>query len=422
MLLRFEFRKFFALFFFVLGYSSLWISLFFKHTRGLLYGGHIALLLSFLLFYSEIKSILYSDKKLVFLQTIFLLALLIAVAYSPYPEASLDAFLLNYFFHISLFFLIYGLISRFSSFIILDAIWIIPLIINLFVCLFCLVKSLKICSLKWKCLFTIGINFIGPNLLKGLVSTSTVFVLCFFYFVSLGINFKGFKRYLSLIVSFMDFAFILWFGRRAAILGIILGSFLVALYHPSRKFSNYILYLTILITTLIVVISFSYYGRSIFIRSDKIFLLLSSRYENWPQAGSLGQRFYIWPLYFKEALSHPFRGTGLARRVQKRVLRELNRKALNLEHAHNLFLNLWLQAGIQAVIPLVIFYFWTLRKALKLVQIKHHLGTALFAFLIAFLVMSCFEGLEELTRFTPFWIGSGLVWGYAARASSTSSG
>jgi len=51
-------------------------------------------------------------------------------------------------------------------------------------------------------------------------------------------------------------------------------------------------------------------------------------------------RLNIWPIYIKKILEDPFSGTGLGRRVQKHVLSKTKKRALSLEHAHNLFLNL----------------------------------------------------------------------------------
>ena len=159
------------------------------------------------------------------------------------------------------------------------------------------------------------------------------------------------------------------------------------------------------------------WGRQLWLRYDKIDLILTGKRELWAQAGSLGQRLYIWPLYFREALKYPLKGTGLARRVQKRVLKDLNEKALRLEHSHNLFLNLWLQAGLLPVIFLLIFYGYTLKYTLKLAKLGNSAGIYWGGFLIAFLFMSFFEGLEEWTRFTPFWIASALIWGTSEGSS-----
>ncbi|MFN3921867.1 MAG: O-antigen ligase family protein, partial [Caldimicrobium sp.] len=129
---------------------------------------------------------------------------------------------------------------------------------------------------------------------------------------------------------------------------------------------------------------------------------------------SMGERLYIWPIYFKKSLEEPFSGTGLGRRVQKKVLAETNKKALSLEHAHLLFLNLALQAGWHTALIFLYFYLLTLKKAFKLWRLSQEnpLFVSLFAFLVAYLIMSLFEGMEEGTRFTPFWIASGIIWGF----------
>lgn len=159
-------------------------------------------------------------------------------------------------------------------------------------------------------------------------------------------------------------------------------------------------------------------GRDLFIKSrDNLALLLSFDYEKWAKAGSMGYRLYIWPIYFKKSLEEPFSGTGLGRRVQKRVLAETNKRALSLEHSHILFLNLALQAGWHTSLLFLYFYLWTLMKGYRIWRKSREfpLITALFLFLISFFLMSFFEGLEEDTRFTPFWITAAMIWGYAKR-------
>ena len=44
----------------------------------------------------------------------------------------------------------------------------------------------------------------------------------------------------------------------------------------------------------------------------------------------------------------------------------------------------------------------------------------LLAFLLAFFVMSMLEGSEEGTRFTLYWIASGLVWGFYEKSRLSS--
>ncbi len=170
-----------------------------------------------------------------------------------------------------------------------------------------------------------------------------------------------------------------------------------------------------LILVLAIIFSFPY-GKNLFLRSDKINFLLSGKYEKFREAGSLGKKLYAWPIYLKAALKHPFKGTGLARRVQKKVLWEVEAKT-RLEHAHNLFLNLWLQAGIQTSLIFLVFYIYLFKVAQKTAKSCYNKADFFFfavilVFLIAFGVAAFFEGHEKSTRFVPFWLAAGMLMGH----------
>ena len=160
-------------------------------------------------------------------------------------------------------------------------------------------------------------------------------------------------------------------------------------------------------------------GREMLIRGDKVDLLAQGKYA---ESGSFGMRLYIWPIYLKKTLVDPFSGTGIGRKAQKLPLAQTNELALRLEHAHNLFLNLWLQAGFHTMLTFLLLYLYTIWLAYKMWSERSE-GTLhgfLLAFLLAFFVMSMLEGSEEGTRFTPYWIASGLVWGFYEKSRLSS--
>ncbi|WP_210534562.1 O-antigen ligase family protein [Thermosulfurimonas marina] len=401
----------------IIVYAGFWISVFFKHMRGLLYvAGFLGI---FLLFFYR-KSIFIWSKSFInvaIILLLFLASLLPGIFLSPFPWASVDAYCLNYFFHVVLFFLLIARFSLVSSSGF--SLWPIPFMLLLVAFFHYVLMAYEGCFYNFVCWLQAGMSLMEASWLKGLVSTSSAFTFTFFLFGGLSLKLCRHRKIL-MIGSFLSLFFLFWFARRAAILGLFVGLVMAGLLCPSRKIFRTTLIMTCLLGMVLAgLLAYPLARKTLLLRGDKIDLILSGSREDLARSGSLGMRLYIWPLYLKEASKRIFKGTGLGRRVQKRVLSDLNRRALNLEHAHNLFLNMWLQAGLFPVFLFVIFYGLTLKRALWwLKNSGDPLAVGMLAFLLAFLLMSFFEGMEEMTRFTPFWMASGIVWGYAAPESS----
>ncbi len=411
-----KFRRSLSILLFFISYVAIIVSIFLPHTRGLFYGGGVSLFLSFLFLLPEEKGFFRGRQGVVFILTVFCITLIPAIFYSPYPQASLDAFLLNYFFHLVLFVALSSLI--YQSVIEESLLLRITLIVFALIVVYIFLQVENRCKNEIACWYLAGLSYAGPQVLKGLVSTSPALVWLFFWFLKVSSSVQGFKaRIFWIFWALASLFLIIWFGRRAAFLSIILGCLPLFYYTSSKRIKIAFFLLVLFVISGFILSLKTSWGRQLWLRYDKIDLILTGKRELWARAGSLGQRLYIWPLYFREALKHPFKGTGLARRVQKRVLKDLNEKALRLEHTHNLFLNLWLQAGLLPVIFFLIFYGYTLKYALKLAKLGNSTGIYWGGFLIAFLFMSLFEGLEEWTRFTPFWIASALIWGTSEGSS-----
>ncbi|MGC8966318.1 MAG: O-antigen ligase family protein [Caldimicrobium sp.] len=402
---------------FSLGWTLLWISLFFKHTRTLWWIGDF--LLFFLLVYIFFKNktfFISFNKFFLLLIFLFLLCLFPFAINSYYLLASFEAFLLNYFFHICIAFLLIYFVYYYEEFIFsptfFGPILITNLAINLYYFLFVLIK----CNFYLLCSITNGYVLVESSLLKGFVVTSSTYLFCFIYFLFLYLRSSS-KRLLFLFMALFNLFFIFWLGRRAVLLALILSFFVLFLLSNKQRLK--IIGLTFLFLIVFGLIFFftTPWGKQILIRSDNLKLLFTFKYENFAKAGSFGMRLYIWPIYINKILEDPFSGTGLGRRVQKKVLSETNKRALSLEHAHNLFLNLSLQAGIHTALVFFIIYLYTLIIAFRLWKTtkEDYIAGALFLFLLAFFIISMFEGMEEGTRLTPFWIASGLTLGLWAK-------
>lgn len=421
----------FQFFIFFLGWILISLNLFLKYTKTCFYIGSGFIFIFLLVYLFRIRK----EKVLKiffnwfhFMLILFLACLLPFIFLSSYKMASLEAFFLNYFSHVILYFaLFYIIFEKFYKGIkiksenlgnqnlisLLNKIFFPLALVNLLTNFYFVFFNLWNCNFNTCCFFTQSIHLIKLSLLKGVVTPTSIYT--FLILISGALFFKNKNPYLKLFwgsVSLFDLFFIFWLGRRGVLLGIFTG-FLILFILTSNKFIRKLsLSLLFLLIFCICILLFTHWGKVLLIR-DNINLLLSLKYENFAKAGSFGMRLYIWPIYIKKALEEPFSGTGLGRRVQKRVLSETNKLALNLEHAHNLFLNLWLQAGLHTALLFLIIYIYTLVIAFKLWKTtkENYLTSALFVFLIAFFIMSMLEGMEEGTRFTPFWIASALVWG-----------
>lgn len=400
--------------FLYLCWTILTLAFYFKHTRalewiglgGLAIAGFVGIKNNFLYFREKGAVFLIS------LLGLFLCSLFVFVLISPFRLASLEAFLLNYFFQVGLFlyFLNYNHENEslfFSLYLVFFAVTVLSFIYYLF---YVLVN----CDFSFPCFLKASSTFINSSYIKGIVVTS--FPLTLSFFLSMGLFFRTIgtkKSYYYLFISFFSLVILIYLGRRAALLGILISLLLLAFLSKEKVLKKGILSLSfILLLSLIVILNTSI-GEEILIKGrDNLQLLLSFEEDKIAQSGSLGQRFYIWSIYIKKSLEEPFSGTGLGRRVQKRVLAETNKRALNLEHAHNIFLNIALQAGVHTAFLFLLFYLLTLYRGYQVWKGSKEdpfLG-ALLAFLIAYLIMSLFEGAEEGTRFVPFWIASGFIW------------
>ena len=404
-----------ALSLFFLGLFAVVISIFFDHTRGLWYVGNSLLFIALILKFKDLISLLRSHLKITGLLLSFLFFLFLAVLYSPNFSTSLDRFLLNYFFNVVLFFNLWLFWEKFYAkpfwfWLFWGGLFSINAVANIYF----LVLSIFSCKTNFSCYVFWGLTGIHQSFLHDLVSSSTVYMFFPVLFLTFFLCYKNRARWLFLGLSLTNLFFLLWFGRRAALLGLLVGFFVSGLFFSRfKKMAFALLSLCILIVGAIFL---SPYGKSMFIRSDKIEILLSGDYERFKGAGSLGLRLYAWPFYLEAALESPFKGTGLSRKVQKRVLSEVVARS-GLSHAHNLFLNLWLQAGIQTALLFLLFHLYLLRfsrtSAQKFCDEPHFFVFAgMFVFLVAFLVASLFEGLEKLTKFVPFWLAAGILVGH----------
>ncbi len=396
-----------------IGLFLICLSLFFRHTRGLLWSGYLFFFLGFVLKIDYFLGDLRRDRSYLVL-FLFLLSLIPSILYSPFPWVSLEAYGLNYFFP--------AILAVSVSLLGFEGLFRRGLLKPLALLMFLpnALYLLYFAKIMWShCQASLGCWLVqalplgaNPNYwYQGLVNLSSS--LMFFGVLGLGLFFL-FRRdslcWFFLGIAFLDILVLFLLGRRAALMGVSVGAFVSALIFSYWR--RYFLGLAIILFSAILVILITPYGRTLFIRSERIEILLSGDYKKFKEAGSLGLRLYAWPKYAKVLSRSLLKGTGLGRKVQKKVLSKEVQET-RVAHAHNTFLNIALQAGLIPCILFFIFYGLLFQKILSrsfsVSPDISPLKIALFSFLVAFLVASFFEGLERHTKFIPFWLGAGFV-------------
>ncbi len=335
----------------------------------------------------------------------------------PNITRTFEDFLKNYLFHIILALFLSLKLKEKPEFYKSPYFYFPPAVTCLVVSLHHLYSGITLCLVNNHCPSTIFISD-DISLLKGVVNTPSAFVFIFFLFLSLSFEknrFRYFFIFTSLLALFMQ----ILLGRRSSLLSIIISTLILGVLSKHRFIKTVGLFIGLALSLAIAILLTIPEGKNLLIRSDKINLLLQGRYA---EAGSLGKRIYMWQIYLKTASQNPFSGTGIGWKTQKLSLPKTNELGLNLGNPHNTFLNIWLQAGIHNLIIFLTICFYTILKAYKMWCLKPEkpIYGFLLGYIFAFLIISFFFGTDEGTRFTPFWITCGLIWGLNEKNSLSS--
>jgi len=405
---------------FFISWLAIWTAIFFAHSKALLWIGFGLITLLFLINLIRMpKNLLNLPKSVLILNIIFLAFLLPFAFMPPNPARTFEDFVKNYLFHIILALFLALKLREVPEFHKSPLFYLPPALTCLAVSLHHLYSGLKLYLLSNHYPITI---FIADNisLLKGFNTTLTSYVFVFFFFLGLYFaekrkNLKVFFLFISFFSLFMEIIL----GRRASILGIILSGLLISILFKHLTVRTVGLSLALGLTFLTGVLLMTPSGKNLLIRYDKIDLLLQGKYA---EAGSFGERIYMWQIYLKKALEDPFSGTGIGWKTQKLSLPKTNELALRHGNPHNLFFNIWLQAGFHTLVTFLFLCFYNIFKVYKLWHFKPEksINSFLLGYLFAFLIISFFFGTDEGTRFTPFWITSGLIWGLNEKNSLSS--
>ncbi|BAU23916.1 hypothetical protein THC_1551 [Caldimicrobium thiodismutans] len=410
--------------FFYFGWTLLLISIFFKHTKTLWWIGNSLIFLFIFVFFLLNKEIfkffykLRELKNLLIILAIFLfLLLLFSLFISLNRIYSIEAFITNYFFNIIVFLSLVCLICFYKNNNIILILFILISFVYVMFVMYLLMFFGNLCELNLSC-YVLSISneiFEDAILQKPLTILPSAYLLCFSVFLIGFITERGKLKYLFLVLFSIAFLIILWFNRRAILLGIFLSLIFFIFNAQSKYIKKFVLFLTGLFFILAFLIFNNPLLKNMFLGRDNLSILISKNYEDFPQSGSLGIRLYTWPIYIKYLIKNPVKGTGIGRKVQKIAIEKENLDPLGIGNPHNTFLNIWMQAGIQTLIVFLLLYFMTLKRALELFSSRifpyDRFGIGLVVFFIACFVYMNFFGMEEGTRFAPFWIASGLTWG-----------
>jgi len=303
---------------FFISWLAIWIAIFFAHSKAFLWIGFSLLtLLFFINLIREPKVLLNLPKGALILNLIFLFFLLPFAFMPPTPVRTFEDFLKNYLFHIILALFLALKLKDETGFYHSSLFYLPPALTCLAVSLHHLYSGIKLCLVSNHCSSTI---FIADDisLLKGFNTTLTSYVFVFFFFLGLYFvekrkNLKVFFLFISFFSLFMEIVL----GRRAAILSIIFSGLLIGLLFKHKTVRVVGLSLSLGLTFLTGILLMTPSGGNLLIRYDKVHLLLQGKYA---EAGSFGERIYMWQIYLKTALKDPFSGTGIGWKTQKQSL------------------------------------------------------------------------------------------------------
>ncbi len=138
----------------------------------------------------------------------------------------------------------------------------------------------------------------------------------------------------------------------------------------------------------------------------------------------------IWSYYLRLGMTHPIIGAGFGRTVPGVLYQTESDKALAAldssaySHAHNLFINWWLQLGIVGLVLLLLLLFGLLRSALRLLRslpATNALAVAIVVTLAAAIARNLTDDFLIYGMATMFWTVLGALFGEATRRNTAAS-
>lgn len=407
--------------FILLGFIFLIPHLFFSKSTFFYYISSIFFLIYTFTSYKMIKFLFIQNKGTFFLLLLFLFFLFLSIFYSPLIESSINVFILKYFIYFVIF-LSFSLFFIYNSNDINRLYYGFYFIIFGYLCFFAYLFYFIFfkCGFNFTCFFQAGLNIL-EDIYKNLIyiyflnltpSLVLVFFISFFLFF---VNTNLIKRTFFLILAILIFLNILWLGRRAGLLGILI-SFMSLFFIMKLNFKKIASIIFLFFLILLPFLCIPTLREKVIIRADKIDLIMKDvERKHLEQYSSMGPRLYEWSRSFKRIAESPFVGTGLGRKVAKLTFY----KDSIIGHPHNTFISIAVQSGLQTIICFFLFLFIISYKTFK--NLKYILERekkidwflmCSFMYLISYFVMANFAGFEEKAGFIPIWVVTGALVGY----------
>ncbi len=224
-------------------------------------------------------------------------------------------------------------------------------------------------------------------------------------------------RIRNLILLLVNLCTLISTRRRGAILSVIVGMAALPLFYNSAKryFAIFSLLFCLTVSALFISDNTRY-----FIREDWNLMFQGEIRKAKDMGGSVPLRIYAYLNFTKEVLKHPFTGTGLGKKNIKQVMPNII-KETEVVHAHNAFLELAIETGIQGALALLITIIiqarmlWTCWKNDDHSEIKGLMATSLL-FMIMFWGTNMFTDGFRHGSSTLYWLFMAVPTGIAYAA------
>lgn len=209
----------------------------------------------------------------------------------------------------------------------------------------------------------------------------------------------------SMILLLVNLFVLISTTRRGAILSVSVGMTASSLFYSSAKKYFAIFFLLFCLTVSALFISDK---TQHFIREDWGLIFQGEVRKAKDIGGSIPLRIYTYLTFTKEILKHPFAGTGVGKRNIRRLMPNIIKEA-GLIHAHNTFLELAIETGIQGALALLITIIiqarmlWSCWKSDDHPEIKGLMATGLL-FMVMFWGTNMFDDVFRQGSSTLYWL------------------
>ena len=255
------------------------------------------------------------------------------------------------------------------------------------------------------------------SLVHGIKHTS------FFLMLGIAITFVLFlwnrTRFTNGLVTTLNFITMITTTRRAPLLATIIGMGMTGFIRPGSSRKAIMVAVGALTAFLITgAVLYSTNHKRFFVREDWG-KMLAGDIESQKGKGSIPIRILCIKAYSQEMMQHPFRGAGLGKRSIKEAFPEPVSQC-GQTHPHNVFLNIFCEAGIQGLISLIflitsqIWLFWKCFRRTTSEDVKIVMAAALIYMFMFWLAQMATYAFHHGTA-TLYWLFMAIPTGYALK-------